>query len=123
MEKGMLFPAHDITTGNAWSPRAVHYEGGTIGTVRPDKLTCIAVMPNFFIKNHVVLDNHHHTTPQPFYSPFPEQPGEPVSEENFWTLWCKGRLTEADIPTIWLDATPSGFRTNQCSPPPSPHFL
>jgi len=64
----MLFPNHDITTGNAWSPRAVHYEGGTIGTIRPDKLTCIAMMPNFFYKNHVVLDNHHHTIQQPFYT-------------------------------------------------------
>jgi len=25
-----------------------------------------------------------------------DHPGEPVPEENFWTLWCKGRLTEAD---------------------------
>jgi len=24
-------------------------------------------------------------------------------------LWCKGRLTEADTPTIWLGATPSGL--------------
>jgi len=30
-----------------------------------------------------------------------------VPEENFWTLWCKGRFTEADILTILLDATPS----------------
>ena len=22
-----------------------------------------------------------------------DHPGEPVREENFWTLWCKGRLT------------------------------
>ena len=34
-------------------------------------------------------------------------PGEPVPEENFWTLWCKGRLTEADTSTIQLGATPS----------------
>jgi len=32
-----------------------------------------------------------------------------VPEENFWTLWCKGRLTEADTSTIWLGATPSGL--------------
>jgi len=32
-----------------------------------------------------------------------------VPEENFWTLWCKGRLTEEDTPTIWLGATPSGL--------------
>jgi len=30
---------------------------------------------------------------QPF---FWDYPGKPVPEENFWTLWCKGRLTEAD---------------------------
>jgi len=34
---------------------------------------------------------------------------ERVPEENFWTLWCKGRLTEADIRTIRLGATPSGL--------------
>jgi len=39
---------------------------------------------------------------------FRDHPGEPVQEENFWTLWCKGRLTEADTLTIWLGATPSG---------------
>jgi len=44
----------------------------------------------------------------------------PVPEENFWTLWCKGRLTEVDT------NHPSGrhsIRTNQCPPPLSPHFL
>jgi len=38
---------------------------------------------------------------------FRDHPGEPVPEENFWTLWCKGRLTEANTQTIWLAATPS----------------
>jgi len=32
-----------------------------------------------------------------------------VPEENFWTLWCKGRLTEAETPTIRLGASPSGL--------------
>jgi len=32
-----------------------------------------------------------------------------VPEENFWTLWCKGRLTEADTLTIRLGATLSGL--------------
>ena len=32
-----------------------------------------------------------------------------MPEENFWTSWCKGRLTEADTPTIQLGATPSGL--------------
>jgi len=35
--------------------------------------------------------------------------GEPVPEEDYWTLWCKGRLTEADTPTIRLGATTSGL--------------
>jgi len=49
------------------------------------------------------------TPPQLFYSPFfRDHQGEPVPEENFWTLWCKGKLTEADTPTIWLGATASG---------------
>jgi len=33
----------------------------------------------------------------------------------------QGRLTEADTPTIWLGATPSGL--NQCPPPLSPHIF
>ena len=40
---------------------------------------------------------------------FRDHPGEPVPEENFWTVWCKGRLTEADTATIRLGATPSGL--------------
>jgi len=51
---------------------------------------------------------HHRATPQP---------GEPMPEENFWTLWCEGRLTEADTPTIWLGATPSGLTSANHHPP------
>jgi len=40
-----------------------------------------------------------------------DHPCEPVPEENFWTLWYKGRLTEADTPTIHLGTTPSGLTT------------
>jgi len=40
---------------------------------------------------------------------FWDHPGEPVPEENFWTLWNKGRLTEADTATIQLGTTPSGL--------------
>ena len=46
------------------------------------------------------------TVLQPF---FRDHPGEPVPEEKCCTLWCKGRLTEADTPTIRLGATPSGL--------------
>ena len=41
-----------------------------------------------------------------------DHPGEPVPEVNFWTLWCKGRLTEADTPTIRMGATPSGLASS-----------
>jgi len=52
---------------------------------------------------------------------FRDHPGEPEPEENFWTLWCKGRLTEADTPTIRLGATPSGLTSAHLHHPP--HFL
>jgi len=54
--------------------------------------------------SHTALTHHNH-----FTALFRDHPGEPVPEENFWTLWCKGRLTEADTPTIRLGATPSGL--------------
>jgi len=62
------------------------------------------------LERTAIKSNHHtpHTTTilRPF---FRDHPGEPVPEANFWTLWCKGRLTEADTPTIQLGATPSGL--------------
>jgi len=64
------------------------------------------------------------TTPQPFYgSFFRDHRGEPVPEENFWTLWCKERVTEVDTPTIRLGTTPSGLSSKQCLPPPLPMFF
>jgi len=57
--------------------------------------------------------------PQPFYGPFlRDHPGEPVPEENFWTLWCKGRLTEADTLTTRLGATPSWLTSAYLHHPP-----
>jgi len=53
--------------------------------------------------------NHHHHTTTVLWPFFQDQPGKPVPEENFWTLRCKGRLTEADTLTIRLGATPSGL--------------
>jgi len=44
-----------------------------------------------------------------FMTLFRDHPGELMPEKNFWTLWCKGRLTEADTQTIQLGATPSGL--------------
>jgi len=62
-----------------------------------------------FDVDDVGIDNHHHHTTTVLRTFFRSHPGEPVPEENFWTLWCKGRLTEANTPTIRLGATPSGL--------------
>jgi len=58
-----------------------------------------------------------HTTAvlRPF---FRDHPGEPVPEENFWTLSCKGRLTDADTKTIRLGATPSRLTSAHLHHPP-----
>jgi len=76
-----------------------------------DGADCSVIMPN----------HHHHTTTvlRPF---FRDHPGEPVPVENFWTLWCKGRLTEADTPTIRLGATPSGLTSALLHHTPSIYF-
>jgi len=42
-----------------------------------------------------------------------DHPDEPLPEENFWTLWCKGRLTETGTTTIRLGATPFGLTSAQ----------
>ena len=62
-----------------------------------------SAIPEHF-RDEQLITNHNHTTTvlRPF---FQDHPGE----ENFWTLWCKGRLTEADTPTIRLGTTPSGL--------------
>jgi len=57
----------------------------------------------------------HHKRLRPF---FQDHPGKPVPEENFWTLWCKRRLTEADTLTIRLGATPSGLTSAHLHHPP-----
>jgi len=52
------------------------------------------------------FNQHHHTTTilRPFLR---DHPGEPVPEENFWTLWRKGRLTQADNwPSGWAPLHP-----------------
>jgi len=61
------------------------------------------------------------TTPQPLYRPFRDHPGELVPEDSFWTLWWKGRLTEADTLTIRLGGTPSGLTSAHLHHPP--HFF
>ena len=53
-----------------------------------------------------------------FMALFRDHSGEPVQEEDFWTLWCKGKLTEADTTTIRLGATPSGLTSAHLHHPP-----
>ena len=68
------------------------------------------------ISNNMTTHTHTHTT---FLLPFfRDPPGEPVPEENLWTLWCNGRLTEADTLTIRLGATPSGLSSAHLHHPP-----
>ena len=52
---------------------------------------------------------------------FPGAPRWAGARRELLTLWCKGRLTEADTPTMRLGR--HSIRTNQCPPPPSPHFF
>jgi len=59
-----------------------------------------------------------HTTTTVLWPFFWDHPGEPVPEENFWTLWCKERLTETETPTIRLGATPSGLTSAHLHHPP-----
>jgi len=61
-------------------------------------------------------------TPQPFYGPFSWTTRVSRCQKNFWTLWCKGRLTEADTLTIRLGATPSGLTSAYLHHPPPVFF-
>jgi len=68
---------------------------------------------------YVMLSPHHHTTTilRPL---FWDHPGEPVPEENFWTIMVQGKINRGrhtDHP-----ARRHSVRTNQCPPPPSPFF-
>ena len=65
-----------------------------------------------------IKQKHYNTTTTILRSFFWDHPGKPVPEENFWTLWCTGRLTEADILTIWLGTTPSGLTSAYLHHPP-----
>jgi len=60
---------------------------------------------------------HQCVLPQSFYGPF-SRTTQLSRCQNFWTLWCKGRLTEADTPTIQLGATPSGLTSAHLHHPP-----
>jgi len=75
-------------------------------------------METFDVDDVGTDNHHHHHTTTVLRAFFRDHPGEPVPEENFWTLWCKGRLTEADTPTIRLGATPSVLTSAHLHHPP-----
>jgi len=61
-------------------------------------------------------EEHMHTSVlRPF---FRDHPGEPMPEENFWTSWCTGRLTEADTESVRLGASPSRLISAHLHHPP-----
>jgi len=56
-------------------------------------------------KLHYTTNTTTTTSLRPF---FRDHPGEPVPEENFWTSWCKGRLTQRQThwPSGWMPLHP-----------------
>jgi len=63
--------------------------------------------------NQSVNHTHNH-----FTALFPWPSGWAGARTEILTLWCKGRLTEADTPTIRLGATPSGLTSAHLHHPP-----
>ena len=87
------------------------------GIAKCKRTSQLGVYPIFQPSKHYNSYHHHHTTTvlRPL---FRDHPCELVPEENFWTLRCKGRLTEADTLTIRLGATPSGLTSAHLHHPP-----
>ena len=77
-----------------------------------DTVVCKDVWPVNIQLKHLMITT---TVLQPF---FRDHLSEPVPEENFWTLWCERRLTEADTVTIRLDTTPSWLTSAHLHRPP-----
>ena len=88
-------------------PRSGNGTGWLDGKSRLEDMEFELMFEGWHFSYTANVQRYHTTTIlRPF---FRDHPGEPVPEENFWTLWCKGRLTEADSQTIQLGATPSGL--------------
>jgi len=107
-------------------PILVSQQHWSVGYCTLETFSCFNIVPTLFVVvslRFLVTSSTYpapsHTTVLPPF--FRDHSGEPVPEENFWTLWCKGRLTEADTPTIWLGATPSGLTRAHLHHPP--YFL
>jgi len=89
----------------------IHRQTNTGLTARPGLLKCLVKIDSICRTSFTFTagKNNHHTTTTVLRPFFRDHPGEPVPEENFWTSWCKGRLTAADTLTTRLGATPSGL--------------
>ena len=99
------------TTGARTTPTVVLYDPTFESFPRP----CACVVNKTTLLPVVrVIPPHHNRFTAVFLGP----PGELVPEQNFWTLWCKGRLTEADTPTIRLGGTTSGLTNAHLHHPP-----
>jgi len=69
----------------------------------------------YLLTKLALITTPHHNR---FTALFRDHLDEPVPEENLWTLWCKGRLTEADTLTIRLGAIPSALSSAHFHHPP-----
>jgi len=95
---GWIFTHHFSGPGRLAGPT------GLCGSVIVCAIACERddFRPRYMVNNNTTPHNS-------FTAFFRDHPGDPVPEENFWTLRCKGRLTEAETPTIQLGATPFGL--------------
>jgi len=95
-------------------------------TVIPWRLHMVqSLVPHSQEKRLVAITNNEtgfwllpHTTTTVLRTFFRDQPGKLVPDENFWTSWCKGRLTEVDTTTIRQGATPFGLTSAHLHQPP-----
>ena len=68
---------------------------------------------------HIIfsIHHHHHNHLRLF---FQDHPGEPVPEENFWTMCLQGKINRGRHTN--RPAGRHSIRTKQCPPPSSPCF-
>ena len=79
---------------------------------------CVSLNGYYYYYNNFTALFPGGTTTTILWPFFRDHPGDLMPEENFWALWCKGRLTEADTLTIRLGATPSGLTRAHLHHPP-----
>jgi len=68
-----------------------------------------------------VLHTHTHTHTRVLRPFFRDHPGEPVPEENLWTLWCKGKINRGRHSEHLAGC--HSIRIKQYPPPPSRNFF